>query len=203
MSTTTAPTNQAVQQPQQQPLVVFSHADKLKDNDNYMTPEGAWKAIVAYIPKNRIIWEPFYGDGKSGEFLRKLGFEVIHENKDFFLHNEGEIVVSNPPFSIKKEVLTRLKELGKPFILLLPTATQQTKYFQGLFGSEIQIIHPNGRINYCERDTGTVVKGCSFDTVYFCWKMNLPEANVYLRNAAPAPAVPVLAPTPAPSPTGE
>ena len=202
MSTTTAPTNQAVEQPQQQPPVVFSHADKLKDNDNYMTPEGAWKAIVAYIPKNRIIWEPFYGDGKSGEFLRKLGFEVIHENKDFFLHNEGEIVVSNPPFSIKKEVLTRLKELGKPFILLLPTPTQQTNYFQDLFGSEMQFIHPKSRIHYCEPGTGTVVKGCSFDSLYFCWKMNLPHTNMYLRNPAPAP-VPVPAPTPAPSPTGE
>ena len=199
MSTTTAPTNQAVQQPQQP--VVFSHADKLKDNDEYMTPEGAWVAIFPYIPKDRIIWEPFYGDGKSGEFLRNLGFTVIHENKDFFGHNKGEIVVTNPPFSIKKEVLLRLKKLGKPFIVLLPAPTQQTKYFQDLFGSgsEMQFIHPKGRINYCERGTGTVVKGCNFDSLYFCWKMNLPQTNVYLRNAAPAPAVPV----PAPSPTGE
>jgi hypothetical protein len=28
-----------------------------------------------------------------------------------------------------------------------------------------------------------VVKGCSFDSLYFCWKMNLPQTIVYLRNA--------------------
>ena len=164
----------------------FTHADKLKDNDQYMTPRSAWKAIDAYIPKDKVVWEPFYGDGKSGEFLRQLGCkEVIHkQNEDFFLCDKGDIAVSNPPYSVKKEVLTWLRELGKPFILLLPTATQHTNYFQDLFGSEMQFIYPKGRIHYCKPHSGEVVKGCSFDSVYFCWKMNLPTAIVYLREAA-------------------
>jgi hypothetical protein len=43
-----------------------------------MTPKYAWENIKDLIPKNKIIWEPFYGDGKSGDYLKELGFNVIH-----------------------------------------------------------------------------------------------------------------------------
>ena len=43
-----------------------------------MTPKYAWENIKQYIPNNKIIWEPFYGDGKSGDNLKELGFNVIH-----------------------------------------------------------------------------------------------------------------------------
>lgn len=53
-------------------------------HDDYMTPKSAWEAIHSYIPKDKMIWEPFYGDGKSGDYLKELGFHVIHEPMDFF-----------------------------------------------------------------------------------------------------------------------
>lgn len=65
-------------------------------HDDYMTPKSAWENIKKYIP-NKVIWEAFYGDGKSGQYLSELGFNVIHKDIDFFTNNEGEIVVSNPP----------------------------------------------------------------------------------------------------------
>ena len=73
--------------------------------DDYMTPESAWEAVKNYIPKNKIIWEGFYGDGKSGTYLKKLGFDTIHAKIDFFENDWGDVVVSNPPFSKAKEVL--------------------------------------------------------------------------------------------------
>ena len=51
-----------------------------KKVDNYMTPKSAWEQIKHLIPNNKVIWEPFYGDGKSGEYLKELGFNVIHED---------------------------------------------------------------------------------------------------------------------------
>ncbi|GAH08981.1 unnamed protein product, partial [marine sediment metagenome] len=75
--------------------------------------------IQEYIPKDKVIWECFMGDGKSGQYLEELGFDVIANDNDFFQSDEGDIVVSNPPFSKSKEVITRLKELDKPFILIL------------------------------------------------------------------------------------
>ena len=56
-----------------------------KNDDEYMTPKYAWEQIKQFIPRNKIIWECFYGDGKSGEYLKQItGNEVIHTNTDFF-----------------------------------------------------------------------------------------------------------------------
>ena len=69
------------------------------------------------------------GDGKSGEYLRELGFQVIHEAIDFFENDLGDILISNPPYAKKKEVFSRLKELNKPY----PTTVLHTKYFKDTF----------------------------------------------------------------------
>jgi len=51
-------------------------------HDDYITPKSAWTDIQKYIPKKKI-WEAFYGDGKSGTYLKEMGFDVIHEPIDF------------------------------------------------------------------------------------------------------------------------
>ena len=63
----------------------------MNPTDEYMTPPSAWEAIQKYIPKNKVIWEAFYGDGKSGDTLRTLGFKVIHDKVDFFENNLGDL----------------------------------------------------------------------------------------------------------------
>ena len=52
--------------------------------DDYMTPKYAWENIIDYIPHDKVIWEAFYGDGKSGSYLKDMGYNVIHEKIDFF-----------------------------------------------------------------------------------------------------------------------
>ena len=83
-------------------------------HDDYMTPFSAWEDVSAYIPGHLTLWEAFYGDGTSGAHLTELGFDVIHEDLDFFAHDLGECVVTNPPFSELPRVLARLRELGMP-----------------------------------------------------------------------------------------
>jgi len=87
------------------------HTKIFLKHDDYMTPFNAWEDIKQYIPKDKVIWEAFYGNGKSGEYLEQLGFKVIHEKIDFFENDKGEIVVSNPPFTKVPKILKRLKEL--------------------------------------------------------------------------------------------
>ena len=77
------------------------HTKTFQKHDDYMTPKYAWENIKNYIPKDKVIWEAFFGDGKSGKYLTELGFNTIHEEIDFFENNKGDIVVSNPPFSFK------------------------------------------------------------------------------------------------------
>jgi len=146
-------------------------------DDDYQTPKQVWESIREYIPKDKIIWEAFYGDGKSGEYLKELGFNVIHEPIDFYDHNKGDIVVSNPPFSEKQKILKRLKELDKPFILLMPASVLGTKLLHELF-PDIQIIIPNGRINYIKN--GTQTKGVWFASFFYCWKINLKKDMTFL-----------------------
>lgn len=151
--------------------------DKTRKDDDYMTPKAVWASIKDYIPTG-VIWEAFYGDGKSGEYLRELGFEVIHENIDFFKENRGDVIVSNPPFSTKMKVLNRLKELDKPFIMILPASTLGTKTLQELFGNDIQLIIPKGRISFIKN--GNETNSCWFATFFYCYKCNLPKDLVFL-----------------------
>ena len=160
-------------------------------HDDYMTPKYAWENIKDYIPKDKQIWEAFYGNGDSGRYLTELGFKnVIHKEIDFFKNNLGEIIVSNPPFSKSKEILLRLKELNKPFIILLPVSKICTQYFRKLFNNTkdpIQIIIPRKRIHFLKYINDEPVKGwkkaCAFDCFYFCWKINLPRDIIWLNDA--------------------
>ena len=107
--------------------------NKNTENDNWTTPKWVWEVLSPYIPKDKIIWEPFYNEGLSGEYLTELGFNVIHEDIDFFDNNKGEILVSNLPFTKKKDILKRLKLLDKPFIMLIPLDTIDRQFFRKIF----------------------------------------------------------------------
>lgn len=109
------------------------HTKTFLKHDDYMTPKSAWENIQHLIPKDKVIWEAFYGDGQSGKDLQDLGFNVIHEPVDFFDNNFGDIIVSNPPFSKSKEIMKRLSELDKPFIIIMPSAKINTSYFRENF----------------------------------------------------------------------
>ena len=168
-------------------MAVF-HTKTFLKHDDYMTPKHAWENIKDYIPKDKVIWEAFYGDGKSGEYLSELGFNVIHNKNDFFESNEGDIVVSNPPFSKSKDILNRLKILDKPFILILPCSKICTSYFRENFKDSkdpIQIIIPRKRIHFEKQIKGDIPEGwkncCNFDCFYYCYKMNLPRDIIWIE----------------------
>ena len=159
-------------------------------HDDYSTPRYAWEAIKDFIPKDKIIWEAFYGDGESGKHLKNMGFETIHEPIDFFEEDKGEVIVSNPPFSKCPEVLARIVELDKPFIMIMPSSKIVTQYFRKLFSQhkdQIQIIIPRKRIHFKKLVDGKVPddfkNACNFDCFYYCWKMDLPRDIIWLEDA--------------------
>ncbi len=156
------------------------HTKTFIKHDDYMTPKDAWENIQQFIPKNKIIWEAFYGDGKSGNYLKELGFNVIHEEIDFFKNNKGHIIVSNPPFSMAKDIMNRLFELDKPFILIFPSSKINTQYFRKWKDRNIQIIIPRKRIQFV-KDGNKLENKCNFDCFYYCYKINLPSSIVWLE----------------------
>jgi hypothetical protein len=158
-----------------------------KKHDDYMTPKNAWVNIKKYIPNNKVIWEAFYGDGESGKHLSEMGFNTIHEDIDFFNENRGEVVISNPPFTMCKEVLNRLVKLDKPFILIMPSSKINTQYFRKTFSDiddKIQIIIPRKRIQFLKMVNGVIdpdqKKACNFDCFYYCWKIGLSRDITWL-----------------------
>jgi len=155
-------------------------------HDDYMTPKSAWENIAHLIPKNKIIWEAFYGNGESGKYLTDLGFDTIHQEVDFFENNLGEIIVSNPPFGKCKSIMKRLKELDKPFILILPSSKMTCSYIRDNYkDSKLQIIVPRKRIQFIKLVNGKVPEDykskCNFDCFYFCYKMGFNNDIIFLE----------------------
>jgi hypothetical protein len=150
-----------------------------------MTPKYVWEHIQHLIPKDKIIWEAFYGDGKSGQFLTELGFNVIHKEIDFFENNLGDIVVSNCPFSKAKEIFKRLKDLEKPFILICPSSKINTSYIRENYKNQgLQIIIPRKRIQFNKMVNGEIQNmknACNFDCFYYCYKMNFEKDIIWLE----------------------
>lgn len=163
------------------------HSKTFTKHDDYMTPKHAWEDIIHFIPKDKIIWEAFYGDGNSGNYIKELGFNVIHEERDFFTEqpDEWDIIVSNPPFSKSKEVMKQMLIYDKPFIMIMPSSKINTSYFREWKDKNIQIIIPRKRIHFLKLVDGKPVEGwknaCNFDCFYYTYKMNLPKDIIWLN----------------------
>jgi len=161
------------------------HTKTFIKHDDYMTPKYAWENIKQFIPNDKIIWEAFYGDGSSGKYLQELGFNVIHKQVDFFKNDIGEIIITNPPFSQSKQVMNRLYELDKPFIIIMPSSKINTSYIRKWKDKNLQIIIPRKRIHFIKKVDGETPKNyksrCNFDCFYYCYKMNLENDITWLE----------------------
>jgi len=154
-----------------------------RDSDNYITNKYEWERIKEYIPTDKIIWSPFYCDGKQKEYFKELGYDIIHEDKDFFSYTpEYDIIIDNPPFSKKNEILNKLNDLDKPFILICPSMMLSYKYFQTNFKDKnIQLIIPYKRMNFKHLNSNKKNYSPPFASFYYCYKMNLPKDIIFLE----------------------
>lgn len=97
--------------------------------DELFTPTYAITPMVKYIPWDvHSIWCPCdTEDSKIAQVLSACGFEVhtshIDDGCDFLnfeLPYHYDMIITNPPFSIKDKIIKRCYDSGKPFALLLP-----------------------------------------------------------------------------------
>ena len=162
-----------------------------KKNDDYNTPKYAWEWIKDYIPKNKIIYEPFWNaDSQSGQYLREItGNEVIFEDIDFWTHRERnlkyDLIISNIPFSNKSAILDALYAFDKPFIIIVPVSTISKQYFFKWLrkaGTEnVSILVPPKRIHFDNKECKDKGKSsCWFDVIYLCYKMDLQREINYI-----------------------
>ena len=150
-----------------------------RESDEVYTPAYAVKPIIKYISTffddDATIWCPF--DEEDSNYvieLKKAGYNVIathiNNGQDFFEFEPKfyDVIISNPPFSLKDKILKRLNELQKPFALLLPLPTLQgQKRFDYL--KDCQALIFDKRINYYKnKETKEIQKGVAFASIYIC-----------------------------------
>ena len=156
-----------------------------KRNDEYYTPAYAVKALLPYIKEKSTIWCPF--DKQWSEFVRiltehnhKVIFSHIDEGKDFFHYEPQEsydYIISNPPFSKKREILQRLNTLNKPYAMLLPINLLNDNY-SNVLDSSLELIIFDRRMEFKGRNING--NHISFKTIYFCKNfLNLPHSIVF------------------------
>ena len=154
---------------------------KDKDSDNYETDKKGWEIIAPYVPKDKVIWSPFYCDGKQKEYFEEMGYDIIHEDKDFFSYTpDYDIMIDNPPFSKIKDICFKLKELDKPFILVCVSTLLLSKWFQKIFKDHLQVIIPFKRPTFTHLTNPKKGYTPPFGVQYYCYKMDLPKDLIFI-----------------------
>jgi hypothetical protein len=131
-------------------------ARQRSSNNDWNTPKMIWDLLLEnkLITKDKNFWETMYDD---------------------------VVVIDNPPYKInsivklKYKIMLRLIENKKPFMLLFPSTTIQTKYFKKLVDEygNFQVVIPKEKYDFVKSD-GTGGK-CLFYTLWICWNMKLPN----------------------------
>ena len=157
-----------------------------KASDEVYTPDYAVKPILKFLKPGSVIWCPF--DTEDSEYVKifkEAGYKVIYSHIDngqnffeFEPKEDYDVIISNPPFSIKDDILRRRNELDKPYAMLMPLpALQGQKRFKYLKGSQALIF--DKRINYFkDYKTKEIQKGISFASIYIC-KDFLPKDLIF------------------------
>jgi len=115
--------------------------------------------------------------------MRSRGFQVTNgDHVDFFKQTVPVpppgtrlVLVSNPPFSIKREILRHLEALGvREVALLLPAPVLFTKYFREYCASHpVQLVVHSKRCAFLDPVTGQAGGSASFDVAWICVGLQL------------------------------
>lgn len=161
------------------------------ESDECLTPRYVVEPIVKYLKAKNFetIWCPF--DLEHSLYVRILkenGFKVIHthiENGGNFFEIDPksikfDCIVSNPPFSLKDEILEKLYEIGKPFAVLLPqNALQSIKRTDLFIKNGLEYLGFDKRACfYTNNELEEIKFGNHFASAYFC-KDILPKNLIF------------------------
>lgn len=83
-----------------------------------------------------------------------------------FVFKKPDYIISNPPYSIKNQILKHLYKLGIPFAMLMPLTTLETMKRQEIFKKNgLDLILFDKRVNFIKN------KSNWFNTSYFSWNL--------------------------------
>jgi hypothetical protein len=148
--------------------------------DELYTPSYAIEPLLEYIPKGIKIWEcTDYGSSNITKVLKDNGYEVISTHKkdfDFLIDKpdfDFDMIITNPPYSLKDSFIEKCYEYGKPFSLLLPlTSLEGIKRGRMFNENGIQLMVLDKRCDFNGKGS------CWFNTSWFCYK-TLPKQLIF------------------------
>lgn len=93
--------------------------------DEYYTRREDAEIIADHLIQMPLrVWLPFNDTDSAWRYvLAERGFDVVTTDSDFFTTDPPsgvQCIISNPPFSKKRDVMERIKELNLRFALILP-----------------------------------------------------------------------------------
>lgn len=157
--------------------------DKSQPRDLFQTPNYATELLVPFIPQTDYVWECACGEGKIVGVLEKTGYKVDKSDLrelpnvkkcNFLCDNPLEhvflehtfcskiTIITNPPYSLKRQFFKRCIEYDLPFALLI--SSDWSGFLIDLFKMGCQAIIPTRRIDYI---TPTGLSGASGHFSYF------------------------------------
>jgi len=165
----------------------YLQSDRTAASDEAYTPFYAVAPLLEFIPRDWRVWCPF--DEPWSAYCRTFaenGYNVVHSSlksgQDFFEYQPCggfDVIVSNPPYSVKDKVINRIYELDKPFALLMPVAALQAKKRFNHFKTGLELLVLNERVDFHTRGNfEKPKKGVHFGSMYFC-KGILPDKLIF------------------------
>ena len=161
-------------------------------NDECLTPAYGVEPIIKYIPDGWVVWCPF--DKPDSWFVRLISrtHQVIRshidDGQDFYTYEPDQpwdCIISNPPFTKKRQIFERALSFYKPFGLLMTNVWLNDSAPMQLFADrDLQLLMFEQRIKY-END-GVVNNKITFKSSYYCWNF-LPKQIIMESLRIPKP----------------
>ncbi len=146
-------------------------------NDEMYTPKYAVLPILEFIKPEWTVWCPF--DTEDSEFVKEISktnkviATHIYNGQDFYEYEPEEhwdCIVSNPPFSKKRQIFERALSFNKPIALLMSNTWLNDKYSKWVFyesNRNMELLMFDKRIKFTKPD-GTVENKITFSSSYYC-----------------------------------
>ena len=151
-------------------------------NDECYTPRYVVEAILPYLNKYLVYWLPF--DTEDSEFVKVLrdnGFSYhashINNGQDYYDYEpeNWDAMLSNPPFTGKRQVFERALSFGKPFALLMSNTWLNDSAPKVLFQErDLQLLLFRNRIHFNN------MRKITFSSSFFCWNF-LPKQIIIIN----------------------
>lgn len=165
----------------------------IQGRDLFRTPKYAVDLLIPFIPKDtELIWECAAGDLHITKVLQERGFSVFSSdingksyNINFildpfpaFLLTNNTVIITNPPYSLKRRFFDRCIEFDIPFALLIPADyCKWTIEAITVYGCE-KII-PTRRIDFIP--PFKIGSGADYHSMWLTRKFNLGQTETFVE----------------------